>query len=92
MSRFHKSSALLPALSLVLFTCGTIGFSAGAIADEPPPPATTPAPGPGGGKHHNPAYAACKKQADDQKLAAGDARKTFMKNCIKSTQGTPPAT
>jgi hypothetical protein len=90
MIRLLKSSALLPALSLALFTSGTIGFSAGAIADEPPPP-TTPAPDSGGGKRHNPAFAACKKQADDQKLSAGDARRNFMKNCMKSAQGTPPA-
>jgi hypothetical protein len=59
-----------------------------ALGDDTPPPAN-PAPG---GRHHNPAWAACKKQADDQKLERGDARREFMKNCIAKSSGTPPAT
>ena len=85
MIRLPTLSALLPALSLVLFTAAT-GVSAVALSDEPPPPPTTPSPETG--RHHNPALAACKKQADDQKLAAGSARRDFVKNCMKSA---PPA-
>jgi hypothetical protein len=89
MIRLPTISALLPALSLVLFTGATIGVSAVAFADEPPPPPTTPSPETG--RHHNPALAACKKQADDQKLPAGSARRDFVKNCMKSAQAAPPS-
>jgi hypothetical protein len=76
---------LLP-LTLIVFSA-TLSLSAGAIADEPTPPATTPVPG-NGGRHHNPAFEACKRQADDQKIVAGDARHAFIKNCMKSA---PPS-
>jgi hypothetical protein len=75
MIRLPTLSALLPALSLVLFT-GATGVSAPALSDEPPPP---------------PTLAACKKQADDQKLPAGSARRDFVKNCMKSVPTAPPA-
>ena len=91
MIRLSTISALLPALSLFLLTGATIGVSAVAIADEPPPPSTTPSPDNGAGRRHNPALAACKKQADDQKLAAGDARRDFVKNCIKSARAASPS-
>jgi hypothetical protein len=91
MIRLPTMGALLSALSLVLFTGATIGFSAVAAADEPPPPSTAPSPENGAGRRHNPAFAACKKQADDQKLAAGDARRDFMKNCMKSAKAAPPS-
>jgi hypothetical protein len=91
MIRLPTIAALPSALSLVLFTGATIGFSAAALADEPPPPATAPSPEDGAGRRHNPAFAACKKQADDQKLAAGDARRDFMKNCMKSAKAAPPS-
>jgi len=66
----------------------TIAAASVALGDDTPPP--NPAPG---GRHHNPAWAACKKQADDQKLQPGDARKDFMKNCLKSAKDSdaPPA-
>ncbi|HEY2683404.1 MAG TPA: PsiF family protein [Steroidobacteraceae bacterium] len=75
MSKAPMINAMLLAGSLA---CGPI-----AIADEPPPPANPAA----GGHHSGPAWAACKKQADDQKLAAGDARREFMKNCVKAARG-----
>jgi hypothetical protein len=67
----------------------TIAAASVALGDDTPPPAN-PAPG---GRHNNPAWAACKKQADDQKLQAGDARHDFMKNCMKSAKdsGAAPA-
>ena len=69
----------------------TIGAGSIALGDDPPPPAN---PVPGGGRHNNPAWAACRKQADDQKMERGDARHEFMKNCMKAAKssGTPPAT
>jgi hypothetical protein len=87
-------SALLPALALTAF--GTLAFQSMALGDDAPPPAAPPgssAPGDQGpgGRHHNPAWAACKKQADDQKLEQGDARHEFMKSCMKSAKGAPPA-
>jgi hypothetical protein len=86
-----RTRAVLPAVSLVLLTSAAIGYSLTARADEPPPAATAPE-NDGGKHHHNPAYTACKKQADDQKLAPGDARHDFMKNCMKSAQGSAPTT
>ena len=67
----------------------TIAAGSIALGDDTPPPAN-PAPA---GRHNNPAWAACKKQADDQKLQPGDARKDFMKNCMKSAKdsGAAPA-
>ena len=91
MIRLPMISALLPALSLMLLTGATIGVSAAAAAEEPPPPATTPSPENGAGRRHNPAFAACKQQADDQKIAAGDARRDFVKNCMKSARAAPPS-
>jgi hypothetical protein len=91
MIRLPTIGALLPAVSLVLLMGATIGVSAVAAADEPPPPATTPSPENGAGRRNNPAFAACKKQADDQKLAAGDARRDFVKNCMKSARAAPPS-
>ena len=66
----------------------TIATGSVALGDDTPPPAN-PAPGE---RHNNPAWIACKKQADDQKLQPGDARKDFMKNCLKSAKdsGAPP--
>ena len=96
MIRLPTFSTLLPALSLVLLTGAMIGVSAVAVADEPPAPSTTspsttPSPENAAGRRHNPAFAACKKQADDQKLAAGEARREFVKNCMKSARAAPPS-
>jgi hypothetical protein len=81
-------TALFPALPIIAFSA-MLNFSAAAIADEPPPPATSPAPG-NGARHHHPAFAACKRQADDQKIAPGDARREFMKSCMKAALAAPP--
>jgi len=83
--------AILPVLALTALASG-VALGAAAMADDPPaPPATAPGTDTPGGRHHNPAWAACKKQADDQKLQPGDARRDFMKNCVKSPPSTPPA-
>jgi len=95
MIRLSKFTALFPALALVLSAGGTIGFSGIAAADDAPPPATAPGnDGPGRHHDHDPAWAACKKKADDQKLQPGDARRDFMKGCVKdarSATGAPAA-
>jgi len=89
MSQLATKTVLVRAVAIAALT-----IAAGSIAlgDDTPPPAN-PAPAPGG-RHNNPAWAGCKKQADDQKLAPGDARREFMKNCMKSAKspGTAPAT
>jgi hypothetical protein len=86
MSQIARKTVFLRAVALAALT---IGAGSIALGDDTPPPAN-PAPG---GRHNNPAWAACKKQADDQKLQPGDARREFMKNCLKSAKssGTAPA-
>ena len=82
-------TAFIPALALAVL--GISAASTVVLADDAPP-ASAPDDQGGKGRHHNPAWAACKKQADDQKLAPGDARKDFMKSCVKSAkQSAPPA-
>jgi hypothetical protein len=88
MIRSNRFHAILPTLVLAAFASGGAAFS--AAADDTPPPSTAPGPD-AGGRHHNPAWAACKKQADDQKLQAGDARRNFMKDCMKSAPNPAPA-
>lgn len=70
------------ATRVVLLCAGTIGLASMALGDDP-----TPAPS---NARHNPAFAACKKQADDQKMPRGDARRDFIKTCMKSAP-TPPS-
>jgi len=88
MIRRLRSTALLPTFSFILLSAA-ISYSFAAAADEPPPPT---APENSARHHHNPAFAACKKQADDQKLEPGDARRDFMRSCIKSAEATAPKT
>jgi hypothetical protein len=88
MIRRLRYIALLPTFSFILLSAA-ISYSVAAAADEPPPPT---APENGARHHHNPAFAACKKQADDQKLEPGDARRDFMRNCMKSAEATAPKT
>jgi hypothetical protein len=84
-----KSIAPSSTLAFALLAGSTIGYCVAAAADEPPPPPTAPE-NDAGRHHHNPAYAACKKQADDQKLEPGDARRDFMRNCVKSASAPAP--
>src|SRR3984885_2596591 len=85
MSQLERKAVLLRAVAVTALMLGTADI---ALGDDTPATAN-PAPG---GRHNNPAWAACKKQADDQKLQPGDARKDFMKNCLKSAKdsGAPP--
>jgi hypothetical protein len=87
MSQLALKTVFLHAVAIA-----ALSVSAGSLAlgDDTPPPANPAA----GGRHNNPAWAACKKQADDQKLEPGDARREFVKNCMKSAKGsgTTPAT
>jgi hypothetical protein len=90
MIQLSRIASLLPSVALVLCTSGAVGLSGIAAADDAPPPATAPG-NDAAGRHHDPAWAACKKQADDQKLQPGDARHDFMKNCLKSAHAAAPA-
>ena len=85
----RRSTALLPALTLSALSLGCFGSAAAFADDAPPASAPTDQGGPHG-RHHNPAWEACKKQADDQKLAPGDARHEFMKSCMKSSNASAP--
>ena len=86
-----KLTAMIPALAISSLTLGMAGLNIAAADDAPPPNSASPADAPNGGRHHNPAWAACKKQADDQKIAPGDAHKQFMRKCIDSAKSTAPA-
>jgi len=87
MSQFARNAAYLRAIALAALMMGIGGV---ALSDDTPPP-SNPAQG---GRHNNPAWAACKKQADDQKLEPGEARHEFMRTCLRSAKnsGTAPAT
>jgi hypothetical protein len=94
MTRLH-CNALLRALFFSTLAIGSLGVNLAVVADDAPPPASAPSPdtspdAPRGRHHNDPAWQACKKQADDQKLARGDARRDFMKSCVKSAKDAPP--
>lgn len=84
-------AAIMPAIAIVSLGSGLLALNI-AIADDAPPANSAPSADAPNGRHHNPAWAACKKQADDQKIPSGDAHKEFMKNCINSAKGAAPAT
>ena len=87
----YRHSRIATRLScLALLTVGAIACSSIAMAADTPPAPAAPGNDPNN-RHHNPAWAACKKQADDQKLEPGDARHEFMRNCLKSAHGAAPA-
>lgn len=92
MSMNVDNSVLLRAIALAALTIGSLGVAGVAFGDDTPPSTTDPTSH--GGRHNDPAWAACKKQADDQKLQPGEARHEFMKTCMKSAKSsaTPPAT
>ena len=90
MTCVKKLAAMIPALAISSLTLGTLGLNL-AAADDAPPANSAPPTGAADGRPHNPAWAACRKQAGDQKIAPGDARKEFMKNCINAAKNTAPA-
>jgi hypothetical protein len=88
MSRAKKPTAILTTVSISALTL--VAFGANAVFAGDTPPANSAATD---GRHHDPAWGACKKQADDRKLEPGDARKEFMKSCMQSAKsGTPAST
>ena len=93
MTPYTQDIVLLPALALAASMLGVLGIYTLGNADDNPPANSTSGPGAPSELHRNPAWDACKKQADEQKLQTDDARHEFMKNCIKSARsaGTAPA-
>jgi Spy/CpxP family protein refolding chaperone len=88
MIRSHLTT-LIPALALSALAMTSLSAAA-APDDQTPPPSSAPGTeAPPNGHHHNAAWQACKKQADDQNVAAGDARREFMKSCMKSAKAPP---
>lgn len=89
MNRFFNQSVLLRAVAFAAVGLSSIGTASVAFGDDAAPPANA-------SQHHghdnDPAWAACKTQADTQKLAPGDARHEFMKTCMKSAKNSPPPT
>jgi hypothetical protein len=81
MMRFGKTAALLMLM-------GSSVVALNALADDAnAPPNNAPAPR---DEHRTPQWLACRKQADDQKLPRGEARREFMRNCVKNAPaGTP---
>lgn len=79
-------------LGLAMLAALSAGLPRLGLADDTPPASTAPD-NPGAGRHHNdPAWQACHKQAEDKGLAPGDARREFMKNCMKAAKpANPPA-
>jgi invasion protein IalB len=88
MIRSHLRT-LIPAFAVSIIAMASLG-SAAALADDTPPPSSAPGSDAPKGHHHNAAWQACKKQADDQNIAAGDARREFMKSCVKSAKDAAP--
>jgi len=87
MIRSHRTT-FIPALALSAFAAVSLGAAA-ALADDASPPSSAPgaeAPNP----HSNPAWQACKRQADDAKIPAGDPRRQFMKSCLQSAKDAAP--
>jgi hypothetical protein len=90
MSRFKFFTAIPLAATLAGWTVGEIMFSSVSLADDPP--STQQPPPEGGGRHRNdPAWQACRKQADDKGMERGDVRRQFMKDCIKASGAAAPA-
>lgn len=89
MTRTNKLSAMIPA-AISFLALGALGLNIAVAEDAPPANSAPPSDAPNG-RHHNPAWAACKKQADDQKIAPGDAHKDFMRKCISSAKSSAPA-
>jgi hypothetical protein len=87
MLKRNSVVAALPSLVLATLTMGSIVVSAATYGDDTPAPS---GPVPADGGRHGPAWAVCKKQADDQKLAPGEARHEFMRSCMKAAKSAPP--
>jgi hypothetical protein len=77
-SRHHR----LPVAAL----CAALAFATAGVvaADQTVPAPNPPADAPRGANRQQ--WQACHKQADEQKLPRGEARREFMRNCMKGPQ------
>jgi hypothetical protein len=87
MLRIIRIAAFPAAVALATLTLGTVLVIPTASADQSgsPPPPQNDSPRTGNRQQ----WEACRKQADAQQLPRGDARREFMRNCIKSAQSAP---
>jgi hypothetical protein len=91
MIRLKILATLIPVLAIPALTIATLILPTVAVAEDTPPANSAPPSDDANRQHHDLEWVACKKQADDQKLAPGDARREFMKNCMKSAKSTAPS-
>jgi hypothetical protein len=77
-SQHHRLPVAALCAALALATAGV------ASADQSAPAPNPPADAPHGANRQQ--WDLCRKQADDQKLARGEARREFMRNCMKGSQ------
>jgi hypothetical protein len=75
--RSLRAAAACAAFALVIELAGSA-----ASAQSPPTP-NAPGAGPHGANRAQ--WEACRKQADDQKLARGEARREFIRSCVKNS-------
>jgi len=87
MLRSIQIAAFPAAVALTTLTLGSLFVIPAASADQsgPPPPSQNDSPRTGNRQQ----WEACRKQADAQQLPHGDARREFMRSCIKSAQAAP---
>jgi hypothetical protein len=83
MSRIILHRSLRATVACAAFAL-VIELAAGNVASAQSPP-TPNAPGAGPHGANRAQWEACRKQADDQKLARGEARREFMRNCVKNS-------
>ena len=89
MSRSHLTT-LIPALALSALAIASLSVAAAPDDDTPPPSSVPGTDVPRHGPHHDPAWQACNKQADDQNISARDARREFMRSCMKAAKAAAP--
>jgi hypothetical protein len=85
-----RLTTLIPALALSALAMASLSAAAAPGDDTPPPNSAPGADAPRNGPHHDAAWQACNKQADDQNISARDARREFMRSCMKAAKEASP--
>jgi hypothetical protein len=82
MLKPHRFAAFCAATAVAALTAGSmLATTTAAAADQSSSPRNV----------NREQWAVCRKQADDQKLARGEARRNFMRNCMKNAQQSEPS-
>ena len=82
MLKPHRFAAFCAAAAVAALTAGSmLATTTAAAADQSSSPRNV----------NREQWAVCRKQADDQKLARGEARRSFMRNCMKNAQQSEPS-